>query len=52
MAAALPLLMLVASPAGAVSFPEVQVPLKTYCVQCHQGKAPAAKLNLSRFRTM
>jgi len=51
-AAALPLLLLAASPAGALSFPEVRTLLQTYCVQCHQGKAPAAKLNLSRFRTI
>jgi mono/diheme cytochrome c family protein len=51
-AAAFSLLLLAASGAGAPSFPEVQALLKTYCVQCHQGKAPAAKLNLSRFRTI
>lgn len=48
----MPLLLLLASGAGAFSLPEAQALLKTYCVQCHQGKTPAAKLNLSRFRTI
>jgi hypothetical protein len=36
---------------AAPSFENVQTVLKSYCLACHQGKAPAAKIDLTRFKT-
>ena len=33
------------------SFEHVQLVLKTYCIGCHQGQRPAAKIDLTQFRT-
>src|SRR5262245_49209238 len=44
----LPVILAFSSLAGAYTFDDAQILLKTYCQSCHQGKSPAGGFDLAR----